>query len=177
MRALAGTLVLAAALLGCSKANHGIHGSGTIELNEVDIASLVGGRVSLVLVDEGDSVRAGDTLVVLAQGEVTAGVREQEAEVGRASALARDQELGPRIEERRAAKADLDTAEAALQLAESELARIRALFAKQLIPQSDLDRTQTTRNQAAARRDGALERYRLLESGFRRQVVTAARQG
>ena len=174
---LAGSLLLAAALGGCSKSDDGIHGSGTIELNEVDIASLVGGRVSLVLVNEGDSVRAGDTLVVLAQGEVTAGVHEQEAEVGRASALARDQELGPRIEERRAAKADLDTAEAALQLAESELARVRALFQKQLIPQSDLDRAQTSRNQAAARRDGASERYRLLESGFRSQVVAAARQG
>ena len=170
-------LLLAAAILGCSKRDEGIRGSGTIELNEVDIASLVGGRVSRVLADEGDSVRAGDTLVVLAQGEVTAGVRGQEAEVGRASALARDQELGPRIEERGAAKADLDTAVAALQLAETELVRIRTLFSKQLIPQSDLDRTQTARNQAAARRDGALERYRLLQSGFRRQVVAAARQG
>src|SRR2546428_6759044 len=174
---LASPLLLAVALGGCSKANDGIRGSGTIELNEVDIASLVGGRVSLILVNEGDSVRTGDALVVLAQGEVTAGVHEQEAEVGRASALAHDQELGPRIEERRAAEADLDTAEAALQLAESELARVRALFQKQLIAQSDLDRTQTSRNQAAARRDGASERYRLLQSGFRRQVVAAALRG
>ncbi|HEY2924821.1 MAG TPA: hypothetical protein VGJ98_07620, partial [Candidatus Eisenbacteria bacterium] len=132
--------------------------------------------MSAVFVDEGDSVRVGDTLVVLAQGEVTAGLHEQEAEAGRARSLARDQELGPRIEERRAAKADLDTAEAALELAEAELQRVRALFEKQLVPQADLDRAQTQRDQSAARRDAAAQRYRLLEAGFRKMVVAAARQ-
>jgi HlyD family secretion protein len=167
--------ILLAALAGCSARDPAIRGSGTVELDEVDIASLVGGRVTQVRVDEGDSVRVGDTLVVLAQGEVTAGVREQEAEVGRASAVALDQEQGPRAEERRASKADLDTAVAALALAETELARIRTLFARKLAAQADLDRAITTRDQAAARRDAAAERYRLVLAGTRKQVVEAAR--
>jgi HlyD family secretion protein len=164
------------AIAGCSRSNGDIRGSGTIELDEVDISSLVGGRVTRVLVSEGDSVALGDTLVVLAQGEVTAGVRQQEAEAQRAHELARDQELGPRVEERKAAKADLDTAEAALTLAERELTRIRALYDKQLVPQSDLDRAQTQRDQAAARRDAAAQRYRMLETGYRKTVVEAARK-
>ncbi len=172
----------AAALLllffsGCSKGDPGIRGSGTIELDEVDVASLVGGRVTEIRVHEGDSVQVGDTLVMLAQGEVTAGVREQEAEAQRASALARDQEQGPRPEERNAAKADLDTAVAALSLAQSELVRVQSLFARKLAAQADLDRAVTQRDQAAARRDGAAQRYRLLESGYRKQMVDAARQG
>ena len=167
-------LAVLAAVAGCSGRDKGIRGSGTIELDEVDIASLVGGRVTRVLVNEGDSVLAGDTLVVLSQGEVTAGVRQQEAEAERAGFLARDQELGPRLEERRAAKADLDTAEAALTLAERELGRVRALFEKQLVPQSDLDRAVTQRSQSAARRDAAAQRYRLLEAGYRKMVVDAA---
>jgi HlyD family secretion protein len=167
--------ILVAALAGCSDRDPAIRASGTVELDEVDIASLVGGRVTQVRVDEGDSVREGDTLAVLAQGEVTAGVREQEAEVGRASAVALDQEQGPRLEERRASKADLDTAVAALALAETELARIRTLFARQLAAQADLDRAITTRDQASARRDAAMQRYRLMEAGTRKQVVEAAR--
>ena len=163
------------AIAGCSRSNGDIRGSGTIELDEVDVSSLVGGRVTGILVSEGDSVALGDTLVVLAQGEVTAGVRQQEAEAQRARELARDQALGPRVEERRASKADLDTAEAALTLAERELTRIRALYDKQLIPQSDLDRAQTQRDQAAARRDGAAQRYRMLETGYRKTIVDAAR--
>src|SRR5213076_515925 len=111
----------------------------------------------------------------LAQGEVTAGELQQEAEAQRARELARDQELGPRVEERKAAKADLDTAEAALTLSERELTRIRSLYDKQLLSQSDLDRGQTQRDQAAARRDGAAQRYRLMQAGYRRTVVDAAR--
>src|SRR6267142_3445884 len=163
------------AIAGCSHSNGDIRGSGTIELDEVNVSSLVGGRVTGILVSEGDSVALGDTLVVLAQGEVTAGVRQQEAEAQRAGELARDQALGPRVEERRASKADLDTAEAALTLAERELTRIRALYDKQLLPQSDLDRAQTQRDQAAARRDGAAQRYRMLETGYRKTIVDAAR--
>jgi HlyD family secretion protein len=173
----AATALLVLILAGCSRGDPGIRGSGTIELDEVDVASLVGGRVTEVRVNEGDSVQAGDTLVMLAQGEVTAGVREQEAEAQRASALARDQEQGPRPEERSAAKADLDTAVAALSLAQSELLRVQSLFARKLTAQADLDRAVTQRDQAAARRDGAAQRYRLLESGYRKQMVDAARQG
>ncbi|HXL14580.1 MAG TPA: HlyD family efflux transporter periplasmic adaptor subunit [Methylomirabilota bacterium] len=169
-------LAFLATVAGCSGKDKGIRGSGTIELDEVDVASLVGGRVTRVRVNEGDSVLVGDTLVLLAQGEVTAGVRQQEAEAERAGFLARDQELGPRLEERRAAKADLDTAEAALALAETELARVRALFQRQLVPQSDLDRAVTQRNQSAARRDAAAQRYRLQEAGYRKHVVDAARK-
>lgn len=172
---LAGAALLVSALTGCSSKDPGIRGSGTVELNEVDIASLVGGRVLRVRVDEGDSVRAGDTLVVLGQGEVTAGVMEQEAEAARAGALAMDQEMGPRVEERSAAKADLDTAEAALALAETDLARVRALFARQLAAQADIDRAVTQRDQAAGRREAAAQRYRMLGAGYRRNVVDAAR--
>lgn len=174
---MAALVLLLLILSGCSNADPGIRGSGTIELDEVDVASLVGGRVTEIRVNEGDSVQAGDTLVMLAQGEVTAGVREQEAQAERASALARDQEQGPRPEERNAAKADLDTAAAALSLAESDLHRVQALFAQHLVAQADLDRAVTERDQAAALRDGAAQRYRLLESGYRKQMVDAARQG
>jgi HlyD family secretion protein len=174
---MAALVLLLLILSGCSNGDPGIRGSGTIELDEVDVASLVGGRVTEIRVNEGDSVQAGDTLVMLAQGEVTAGVREQEAQAERASALARDQEQGPRPEERSAAKADLDTAAAALSLAESDLHRVQALFAQHLVAQADLDRAVTERDQAAALRDGAAQRYRLLESGYRKQMVDAARQG
>jgi HlyD family secretion protein len=175
VRFLLGAALLVSLLAGCSNKDPGIRGSGTVELNEVDIASLVGGRVLRIRVDEGDSVRLGDTLVVLGQGEVTAGVMEQEAEAARAGALARDQEQGPRVEERKAAKADLDTAVAALAQAETDLARTRALFAKQLAAQADVDRAVTQRDQAAGRSDAAAQRYRMLQSGYRQQVVDAAR--
>ncbi len=56
--ALAALFTLAGTLGGCSRLDREIRGSGTIEMDEVDVASLVGGRVSRLSVNEGDSVRA-----------------------------------------------------------------------------------------------------------------------
>lgn len=173
---LAPALATALALGGCSGSDRAVRGSGTIELDEVDIASLVGGRVSGIYVQEGDSVLAGDTLAILAHGEIAAGVQAQEAELLRAHALARDQAEGPRAEERSGAKADVDAADAALKLAGLELERVQSLFQNNLVPQADLDRAQAGRDEAASRRGAAVERLRLLESGYRKQVVVAARE-
>jgi multidrug efflux pump subunit AcrA (membrane-fusion protein) len=103
-------LVIAASLLpallplGCSHRDSRVVGSGTIELTEVDVASLVGGRVVRLLVDEGDTVRAGDTLVVLAHGEVAGEVTAMEGQTARADALYREQAKGPRPAEVKAAR-------------------------------------------------------------------------
>jgi HlyD family secretion protein len=173
---LGAALAAAVALGGCSGSDHAVRGSGTIELDEVDIASLVGGRVSRVFVEEGDTVRAGDTLAILAHGEIAAGVTAQEAELLRAHALARDQEQGPRAEEREGARADVRVAEASLKLAELELERVQALFQSKLVPQADLDRAQARRDEAASRRDAAAEKLKLVEAGYRGEMVVAARQ-
>ncbi|HEY2954939.1 MAG TPA: biotin/lipoyl-binding protein [Candidatus Eisenbacteria bacterium] len=59
-RALACAIALA--LASCSRSGDGARGSGTIEMDEVDVASLTGGRLLELRVDEGDAVRAGDTI-------------------------------------------------------------------------------------------------------------------
>jgi len=182
LEAIASRAVLVAVLAfvsfaGCSSGkDRGIRGSGTIELNEIDVSSLVGGRVARLRVEEGDTVRSGDTLAVLAHGEVQAGVEAQQAEVERARALARDQALGPRAEERRTAQAQLKASEATLALAQNELERVGALYAKQLVAKSEFDRAQAARDEAAAKRDAAAHQLRLLEEGYRRQVIAAARE-
>ena len=172
--ALAALFALAWTLGGCSRLDREIRGSGTIEMDEVDVASLVGGRVSRLFVNEGDSVRAGDTLAVLAHGEVAAGVLAQEAESERALALARDQELGPRAQEIRTANADRDAASATLHLSQLDLERVQALFRDKLVSQAELDRAEAQRDEAAARRGAAAERLSLLEAGYRRETVRAA---
>jgi HlyD family secretion protein len=75
-------------LAGCSRNGDGIRGAGTIEMDEVDIASLVGGRLEKLNVVEGDTVSAGDTLCVLNRGEVSADLAAQAAQAERAQAQA-----------------------------------------------------------------------------------------
>ena len=63
---------------------------GTIELDESDAAPLIGGRIVELRVDEGDSVKAGDTLAVLTQSSLPATVEERRARLAMARARLAD---------------------------------------------------------------------------------------
>ena len=170
---------LAALLLflsSCARDPHGIHASGIIEMDEVDVSSLVGGRVARLTVDEGDSVRAGDTLAVLERDEVAAELQAQSAQAERADAQSREVAVGPRAGEVRTARALLASAQAQLNLAEGELTRIQSLFESEAVAPVDVERARSNRDDARARRDAALQRLGLLEKGNRSEQVTAARE-
>ncbi|MEN6519690.1 MAG: HlyD family efflux transporter periplasmic adaptor subunit [Armatimonadota bacterium] len=49
---------------------------GTLEADEVDVSSKIPGRISVLNLDEGDPVRAGETLVVLESKETSAKVEQ-----------------------------------------------------------------------------------------------------
>lgn len=166
------------AALACSCAHEpGVSGSGTIELDEVDIASLVGGRISSLRVDEGDTVKAGDTLAVLDRGEVLAQFDESASQAQRAVEQWRDLKAGPRSPEILGGRADLEAANAQLKWAESDLERIQKLYTGQMASAAERDRAASARDAARARRDAAAEQLRLLESGSRRDLVAAAERG
>ncbi len=163
-------------LAGCGRDPRAIHASGIIEMDEIDVASMIGGRVARLTVDEGDSVRAGDTLAVLERDEIAAEFLAQSAQAERAAAQSREVVTGPRAQEIRAARATLASAEAQLEGAEKELARAENLFKDQVVSQAELDRARTARDDALARRDAAEERLHLLEAGSRGEQVVAARE-
>jgi len=163
------------ALGGCGRDPKGVGGSGTIELDQVDVSSLVGGRISSMRVSEGDTVRAGDTLATLDRGEVVASMQAQVAEAARAQAMYRDQESGTRVSELRAAEAELEAAKAALAFAESELTRTESLARDGVVAAAELDRARSTRDSARARRDAATEKVSMLSTASRQNQIDAAR--
>jgi HlyD family secretion protein len=163
-------------IAGCGRDGDAIHAAGIIEMDEIDVGSMVGGRLVHLYADEGDSVSAGDTLALLERDEVAAQLRGQVAEAERAAAQAREVATGPRAQEIRMARANLASAQAALDLADAELARTQNLFASQVASKAELDRSRATRDEARAQRDAARERLRLLEAGSRREQIVASRQ-
>ncbi len=169
--AFATLLLVALPILACQKETKG---SGTIELDEVDVASLVGGRLVTLSVSEGDTVHAGDTLAVLDRGEVAAELRSQIAQADRAQSQARDLASGARPAEVTMARAELAAAEAERRLAEADFQRAEQLAKGQVIAQAELDRTRARRDATAARARAASEQLRIQEQGFRRMQVNAA---
>jgi HlyD family secretion protein len=172
-------LAAAAALLSQAfsrDAKTRVRASGIIEMDEIDVSSLIGGRVTQLLVGEGDAVAVGDTLAVLDRDELEAQYRAQQAEAERAAALALEVQRGPRAEQIRMARAEVAAAAAQLQLADKELARIQELFRNGVAAQAELDRAHAARDQASARTRAAREQLRLLESGSRREDIAASQK-
>jgi len=170
-------LACAVALAGCSRDGDAIRGSGTIEMDEVDVGSLVGGRLVMLSVLEGDTVRAGDTLAVLDRGEISADLAAQAAQAERAQSQAKDLQQGSRPAELVIARETQRAANADLALAKTEYDRTEQLVKNGVSPIADLDRARAARDAAQARASSAAEQVRLQEEGFRRQQVAAAKQG
>ena len=135
--------------------------SGTIEARDVDVGSLVGGRVEKVHVDEGSSVKAGQPIVTLEPDLLDRQIREQEARVGNARAGLTKTLNGPRREETERARVEW-------QNAEKERVRQEALLREGLAPQQLYD------NAAAAARM-ARQSYDELARGNRPEDIAAAR--
>jgi HlyD family secretion protein len=175
--ALTALVIAAWAFAGCASDNGVIRGSGTIEMDEIDVASLVGGRLLRLNVVEGDSVQFGDTLAVLTRGEIAAELAVQAAEAERAQSQARDLVQGSRPAEVIIARDALRAAEADLRLARSTFDRTDKLAKGGAVAPAELDQARAALDAAQARASSARETLRLQEAGFRRQQVAAAKQG
>jgi HlyD family secretion protein len=134
--------------------------SGTIEARVVEVGSLAGGRVARVLVQEGDTVEAGQTLVELETAIADAGVAERRAAVDAARAALERARRGPRSEE--VARARINW-----QAAETDRKRFEELLRDGVVGQRDYDRAQVA--EATARQTLAE-----LERGSRREDIDAA---
>lgn len=100
-------------------ASETVFGSGSIEAEEVAVSAEVGGRVKLLLVDEGDAVVADQVLVQLDDDLLLAQMREAEAAVAKAKAHLAQVEAGPTAEALAVAEAELAQAEAAAKAAKA----------------------------------------------------------
>jgi len=149
-------------LAGCSGGDEGtIEASGTIEGTHVTIGPEVAGRVRGVLVQEGDRVRPGDTLLVLDDTEYVLQLRQAEANL-----LAADAQLRLALEGSR--REDIRQAEAALSSAEKDYERMKDLLAGQAVTQKQFD-------DAEARWIAARETRDKLVTGLRKDEVMAVR--
>lgn len=147
---------------------------GTIEVDESDAAPLVGGRIVTIRVEEGDSVRTGDTLAVLTQSAIPATLEDRRARLAAARARLADLQRGSRAAEVERAQADLAAAEAEADRTAREFARSEQLLKNQIIAQQDFDRARALAESAARRRDASQATLDLLKEGSRSDLVRAA---
>src|SRR5438046_1462752 len=153
-------LALVLLVPSCQRDRRPPHVSGTIETDEVHVASRYGGRVEKIYAREGESLTNGQAIVELDAAELRA-IRAE------AAAQLAELEAGPRPQEITAAKHDWEAQAAELELACSEAKRARELFAQKTISDTELDRAASRAVTRAKSVVAANSRYDLQLAGTR----------
>lgn len=163
--------------------------SGYVEATEVRVAAEVGGRLLEVAVEEGDRISVGAVVARLDASDTDISLRRAEAERDQAVAQLRLLQAGPRAEEVRQARAQVESAQADVAAAEAEqkaaaadLARFEGLLASNAGSRKQRDDAATRQAVAEARVNAARERARgtvealaRLRAGARAEEIAAAR--
>lgn len=170
---------------------------GVVEIQEVRLGSKIGGRVSEVLVAEGDRIQAGQVLVRLETPELEAqreqqharlqeaesalekarnGVRQEEKDSARAaleSAQAKLKRLkaGSRSEEIRQSRSDLEAAAADTRLYQEDFERAERMFRNSAMPRADYDRAKAVYERATGKAASIKAHLDLLLAGTRPEEI------
>jgi multidrug resistance efflux pump len=134
--------------------------SGSIEARDVEIGSLLGGRVAKVLVDEGSQVAADQPVVEFETDLIDLQIQQQESRIAQSLANLTKTVRGPRAEE-------IARARATAENAERERKRLESLHAKGIVGQEAYDTAATQAKTAA-------EMLHELERGSRPEDIAAA---
>lgn len=170
-------LLLASVLVAACRAEpyNGIEATGSLELVEVDVSPMVPARVTRVWREEGDRVRAGDTVLTLTQATLPSEIGVGRAGVASAQAQLKNLVAGSRPAEISQAEANVRTAEADAAKAAKDLERLTPLAASGTVSQQQLDAARAAARTSSGRLDAARDQLRIVREGARPEEIAAAR--
>ena len=165
------------ALAGCgdSGANGRIHASGHIEATEVRLAAKAGGRLLEAPFQEGDAVRAGEVVARFETVDLEHQLAAARADLDAADARLRLLLAGTRSEDLRRADEQLAQAQAGLDAARRDVARLEGLADRGTATEQARDDARTRRDVAERQVAAARAELDKLIAGPRRQEIEAAR--
>lgn len=148
---------------------------GQVEVTEYRVASKVPGRVLRLLVEEGQTVHAGETVAVIEAPEINAKLSQAESAEDAAAALLRKAERGAREEQIRAAYEMWQKAIAATQVTQKSYERVKHLYDEGVTTAQKLDEVTAQRDAAIATENAAKSQYELARNGALQEDKDAAR--
>lgn len=159
-----------------------VQGQG--EATEIRISGKLPGRVAEIYVEEGQHVKAGDTLVRINSALVDARMEQARAMENVAQATNRKVDAGTRSQIIEGARDLLNQATAASGIAQKTYERMQSLFEKGVISEQKRDEAKAAFEAAKAGESAARSQYNLAKSGAQKEdkeassaMVTAAQSG
>lgn len=148
---------------------------GNVDIRQVELAFDASGRLTRLLVEEGDRVEPGQLLGEIDTEQLRHAVAEAEARVAAQRQVVAELEAGSRPEEIRKADADAAAARADVANATRNHERLKSLAEKRFVSAQQVDDARFALEAAQARLRAASETLRLLMIGPREEDKAAAR--
>lgn len=148
---------------------------GQAEVTEYRVSSKVPGRILQILVEDGQMVKAGDTLAILEAPEVRAKLAQAEAAEDAAAAISRKAEKGAREEQIRGAYEMWQKAIAGREVMEKSYERVKRLYDEGVMTAQKLDEITAQRDAAIATEKAAKSQYDLAKNGAQKEDKDAAK--
>lgn len=147
---------------------------GQAEATTIRISGKVPGRIASYRFNEGDQVKAGDTLVFLSTPEVQAKLMQVEAVKAAAEAQHAKAMKGARDQEVTAAYEMWQKAQAGLTIAKKSYERVRNLYEKGVMSAQKKDEAEANYNAMVATEKAARSQYEMAKEGARKEDKAAA---
>lgn len=147
---------------------------GEIEVREYRVSAKFAGRITKILVAEGDYVHAGDTLAILEIPEMKAQERAAQANESAARAMSEMTDNGTRQEQIRTAAEQLRQAQAARAITQKTWKRMENLYNEGVATAQKRDEAKAAYEAAEAQVEAARSQYDMALAGARREERRAA---
>lgn len=148
---------------------------GQADVTEYRVSSKVPGRILRILAEEGQNVKAGDTLALLEAPDVQAKLLQAQAAENAADALSRKADNGARKEQVQAAYEMWQKAKAGSEVMQKSYQRIKRLFDEGVTTAQKLDEVTAQRDAAIATEKAAKAQYEMARNGAQQEDRDAAR--
>ncbi len=150
--------------------------SGNIKSeSEVSVVSKLQARVKSVRVKEGDKVKRGQTLLVLEGNDISAQVKQAEAQVMSAKARLDMAMVGARPQEKKQAEESLQSAKVAYEVAKTDYERMEVLHSHGSISDQQYDQTKARYEDTKTRYESLKQQLEMVREGPRSEEKEAAK--
>lgn len=147
---------------------------GEVAATEYRVLNKVPGRLDTFYVQEGQQVKAGDTLAYVSSPEVSAKLAQAEAARSAASAQSSKARNGARQQQIMSAYEMWQKAEAGVDIAKKSYDRVQALFDKKVVSAQKRDEAEAQYKVAVATANAARQQYEMAKEGAQQEDKQAA---
>lgn len=153
-----------------------ITAKGVVESEEeIEISSQVTGIITKMSIDEGDTVKKGQTLLILDTGKIFAKMKKSEATLSEVKARLRELEAGYRAEDIEMAQSNVNRANAVYERARDDYERQNRLYKKDATTFIELENAEEKMKVAAEQLNELKANLQKLLEGVREEEIEQAK--